>query len=239
MDTLMLMTGVDIPVPELQLSIHQPTIKEISMIGEKDFFMGAQILCLHKEMYIEDKTLLSETTNFEIFMTIMQNKEAQISKQCVLKVLALLFPNMQVLFTPRALLLNNGEINTNIDESNFETLQFILNAVFCLKDSGQDSFNPANEEAKKIAEKLMRGRQRVAAQKAKEGGDSIFTQYLSLLTIGLGSMGLNDLLNLTMFQLYDLVERYMLYSNWDLDVRQRLAGGKPDHEPENWMKPIH
>ena len=233
------MTGIDYPIPELQIAVHQPSIKEISMIGEKDFFLGAQVLCLNKTLYIQDENLLSETTNFQIFMTIMQNKEAAQTKACVNKVLSLIFPNTTALFTPRALLLNLGDQSINIDEDNFETLQDVLKAVFCLSESGQEAFNPANEEAKKIAEKLMRGRQRVAAQKAKEGGDSIFTQYLSILTVGLESMGLNELMNLTMFQLYDLVERYMLYSNWDLDVRQRLAGGKPDSEPENWMKPIH
>jgi hypothetical protein len=46
-------------------------------------------------------------------------------------------------------------------------------------------------------------------------------------------------MDLTMFQLYDLVERYMLYINWDMDVRCRLAGGKPDNQPDNWMKSIH
>ena len=239
MESLALMTGIDYPIPELQIAVHQPSIKEISMIGEKDFFLGAQVLCLNKTLYIQDENLLSETTNFQIFMTIMQNKEATQTRACVNKVLSLIFPNTTALFTPRSLLLNLGDQSINIDEGNFEVLQDVLKAVFCLSESGQEAFNPANEEAKKIAEKLMRGRQRVAAQKAKEGGDSIFTQYLSILTVGLESMGLNELMNLTMFQLYDLVERYMLYSNWDLDVRQRLAGGKPDSEPENWMKPIH
>jgi hypothetical protein len=42
-----------------------------------------------------------------------------------------------------------------------------------------------------------------------------------------------------MFQLYDLVERYHLWINWDLDIRSRLAGGKPDSKPDNWMKNIH
>ena len=37
---LALMTGIDIPVPELQTVIHQPTIKEISYMGEQDFFVG-------------------------------------------------------------------------------------------------------------------------------------------------------------------------------------------------------
>lgn len=239
MEQLALMTGIDIPIPELQIAVHQPSIKEISMIGEKDFFLGAQMLCLNKSLYIQDEQLLAQTTNFEMFMTMMQNKEAAKTKECVNKVIGLIFPNATPLFTPRALLLNYEDRSINIDEGNFETLQQTLKAIFCLQGNTQDNFNPANEEAKKIAEKLMRGRQRVAAQKAKEGGDSIFTQYLSILTVGLESMGLNDLMNLTMFQLYDLVERYMLYSNWDLDVRQRLAGGKPDSEPENWMKPIH
>ena len=37
---LALMCGIDIPVPNLQLIIHQPTIKEIAYIGESDFFLG-------------------------------------------------------------------------------------------------------------------------------------------------------------------------------------------------------
>ena len=92
--------------------------------------------------------------------------------------------------------------------------------------------------AKEIAEKLMRGRQRVAAQKG-ESNASIFSQYLSILTVGLSSMSLKELMDLTMFQLYDLVERYQLYISWDIDIKARLAGAKPDDHPDNWMKNIH
>ena len=46
--SLALMTGVDIPIPECQLILHQPTLKEISMMGEKDFFIGAHTLCINK-----------------------------------------------------------------------------------------------------------------------------------------------------------------------------------------------
>jgi hypothetical protein len=107
-----------------------------------------------------------------------------------------------------------------------------------LQETGNDAFNPANDEAKRIAEKIMRGRQRVAQLREKEGGSSTLTQYLSMLTVGL-RIGLQELVKLTMFQLYDLVERYMLNTNWDLYVKQRLAGATEIQEPENWMKPIH
>jgi hypothetical protein len=32
---LALMTGIDIPISEINMSVHQPTLKEISYIGEQ------------------------------------------------------------------------------------------------------------------------------------------------------------------------------------------------------------
>ena len=236
-----LMTGIDLPIPELQTTIHQPTIKEISLIGEQDFFIGIQLLCIKKQMYIQDESLLNSTNNFQIFMAIMNEKQTAEKKTAVQQVLTLLFPQSNVIFTPRSIVLNSPQGIVTIDEGNFEILQQLLNEQFCLKGSGQEQFNPEGQKAKEIAQKLMRARQRVAEQKMQgEGGSgSMFSQYLSILTIAIGSMSLTDLSNLTMYQIYDLIERYTLYLNWDLDIRSRLAGGKPDKPIENWMKQIH
>ena len=138
--------------------------------------------------------------------------------------------------------MEDSNLNTMIDENNFEEFQEVLSKIFCLENTGQDVYNPANEQARIIAEKLMRGRQKAAAAKAAENGgssDSIFARQISILAIGMNSMSLQDLLNLTMYQLYDLMERYTLYLNWDLDVKSRLAGGKPEKQTEDWMKNIH
>ena len=241
MDTrLALMCGSDYPVPECQLIIHQPTIKEIALIGESDFFTGIQCLCLNKSMFVQDETLLETTNNFQIFMTIMSEKEGADKKFAVQQVGMLLFPKYKMSFTPRTIIFSGGGEIITVDEQNFEALQQAITTICCLKTGPMDqqSFNPANKQAREIAEKLMRGRQRVAAQKG-ETNVSIFSQYLSILTVGLHSMSLQKLMDLTMFQLYDLVERYMLYINWDMDVRCRLAGGNPEGQPDNWMKNIH
>jgi hypothetical protein len=236
---LALLTGVDIPVPECQIAIHQPTIKEISMIGENDFFVGVQCLCLYKSMFIEDKNVLDEVNNFQIFMTVVMSKEEKEKKISVIQVLSILFPGFKALFTPRSLILQKGETAVTIDESNFEILQDYLRQIFCSNSGSMDqqAFNPADEKAREIAEKLMRGRQRVAAQKGGSNS-SVFSKYLSILSVGL-PMSMAELTNLTMFQIYDLMERYSLYTNWDIDIRTRLAGGKPDSQPDNWMKDIH
>ena len=242
MDTrLTLMCGTDYPVPECQIVLHQPRIKEIALIGESDFFSGIQCLCLNKSMFVKDETDLSGINNFQIFMTIMSEKEAADKKAAVQQVCTLLFPKNKVLFTPRSMLITGGEGESiQVDENNFEFLQAAISNICCMKTGPMDqqSFNPANSKAREIAEKLMRGRQRVAEQKGTNN-TSIFSQYLSILTVGLNSMSMFDCMNLTMYQLYDLVERYSLYVNWDMDVKCRLAGGKPDSQPDNWMKDIH
>ena len=228
-------------IPECNLVAHQPRIKEISFIGESDFFIGAQTLCLHKTMFIEDKTILDSINNFQIFMTIMLQDETKDKKANILNVLNLLFPSYKVNVTPNSLLfIKEGVPPITVDGNNFEALQEVLRLIFCMHNGPMDqqAFNPANDKAREIAQKLMRGRQRVAAQNGNSNV-SVFSQYMSILTIGLGSMSLQDLTNLTMFQLYDVMERYTLYTAWDLDVRQRLAGGKPEGTPDNWMKNIH
>lgn len=236
---LALMTGVDIPIPEIQSTIHQPTFKEISQIGTQDFLIGIQTLCISKSSLIfQGNSILENTTNFQIFMTVMQEKETQDKKEAVKALFQLIFPKFQAIFTPQSILLNDGNNSNIIDENNFEIFQNYLKEIFCVnKGADQQSFNPVDAKAKEIAEKLMHAQKRVAAQKGDTEGDP-FGRYLSVLAIALKTP-LKDLIEMTMYQLYDLVERYSLWLNWDLDVRARLAGGKPDGKPEDWMKNIH
>lgn len=236
-----LICGIDLPIPECQLVAHQPTISEIAFIGEADFFIGVQALCLYKSMFVEDKTLSDDITNFQIFMTIMMDKESKKQKNAVNMVLKLCFPEYKILITPNSLIFNKeGQSQIMIDEKNFESLQVILRKIFCMKDGPMDqqAFNPGNAKAQEIAKKLMRGRDRIAAERGGSNS-SVFSQYISILTVGLSSMSMQDLTKLTMFQLYDLIDRYNLYVKWDLDIRARLAGAKPKEESDNWMKNIH
>lgn len=236
-----LICGIDLPIPECQLVAHQPTISEIAFIGEADFFIGVQALCLYKSMFIEDKTLSDDITNFQIFMTIMMDKESKKQKNAVNMVLKLCFPEYKILITPNSLIFNKeGQSQIMIDEKNFDSLQSVLRKIFCMKDGPMDqqAFNPGNAKAQEIAKKLMRGRDRIAAERGGSNS-SVFSQYISILTVGLSSMSMQDLTKLTMFQLYDLIDRYNLYVKWDLDIRARLAGAKPKEESDNWMKNIH
>lgn len=238
-----LMCGIDLPIPDIPLIIHQPKIKEIALIGEKEFFIGAQCLCINKNSIVaQDKNDLGTTTNFQIFMMVMLQNDKADRKEATSQVLSLLFPNSKSIFTPRSIILQflDNEQQVLIDENNFDSIQQVARQIFCFdtNKNGQDTYNPANKKAQEIANKLMKGRQRVAELKGV-AESSILSQYISAMTVGLNSMSLEDCMNLTLYQLYDLIERFSLYTNWDIDMRSRLAGAKSDKKPENWMKNIH
>lgn len=239
---LALMTGIDIPMPEFTLIMHQPTIKEISFMGESRFFTAVQLLTIdeaflsnimkNSEVQIQPQDL------FKLFLQIMQDDK---EKQKILKdLLTLCFQKQKIIFTPRALnfLSENNEIISTLNEDNFSIFQTYFQTVFCLSNRQDVTYNPANAKAKEIANKLYRARQRVAAQQTEKDKKSLDT-YISSMVIAIPSMSLNDVVNLTLYQLYDLLERYGLYVNWDLDIKCRLAGGGSEKEQESWMKNIH
>lgn len=242
------MTGVDIPIPDLQTVIHQPTIREISYIGELDYFSTLQMLCFNRNTIInaEGNSHLSAMSNFQIFMTLMtdpsiENRTERMNN--MLSVLTILFPGYTAQLLPRSLYFNNATTKHNftLDENNFDSFRDLLSEVAGINSStgGQNSnFNPKGKKAAEIAAKLMKGRAKAAANKG-QSIDGVLARYVSILTVGLPSMSLSECLDLTVYQLYDLIERYGLHTGWDLDIRSRLAGGKPDDKPDDWMKDIH
>lgn len=239
MDKLVLMTGIDIPIVELQLSLHQPSIKEISYLGESNFFSGISCFCVDKNLVIADAEARKDTSNFQIFMAVMSQQPEK--KQQVLGALQLFFPECKSFFTPNSLILSMNDQSHIIDGKNFETIQKIISKI-CRLNGGKDGlpeYNPKNAQAQAIADKLMRGRQRVAEINAAKGeGGSCFARYLSVIPIAIPSMSLTDAINLTIYQFYELIERYSKYINWDIDIRARLAGAKGNSEIENWMDDI-
>lgn len=238
--TLALMTGIEIPYPPLQLIFHSPTIKEIAYMGEQDFFTGVQYLCIDKNTVSQDENVLLNLSNFQILMKVLEQPSGREKKDVITTLLTLLFPKEQVLLMPRSINIISNDNVIMINDNNFDEFQNIVKRILCMGSMFQGKnvmYNPAGDKAKEIAAKIMRGRQRAAAQKS-ENSDSILTRYLSILRIG-AQIPLSESMDYNLFQLFDQVERYNAYIEWDTDLRVRLAGGKPDKQVESWMRNLY
>lgn len=220
--------------------MHNPTLPEISLLGEDKFFLALQYLCLKKEFLIQDETILNSLTNFQVLMKVLEQTQDKDKKKAITALLQLLFPGYSVIITPKSILLSRGEQDVILDDNNFENFQKLIREVFCLNNTLQGenvSYNPVSARAKEIAAKLMRGRQRVAAQR-QANTSSVLARYISILTIA-KIISPSDLKNMTLFYLFDLMERYDKFIQWDIDLRVRLAGGSPEKQAESWMQDLY
>ncbi len=242
---LALMAGADIPIPELQLIIHVPVIKDIAYMGEKEFFTAMQYLCIEKESLIQDESLLQSMTNFQVLMKVLGQTQDKEKKTMISTLLTILFPGYNSIITPRSIVLNatdNSGHTVMIDDNNFEMFKGVLKEVLCVNSLFQREnivYNPGNARAKEIADKLMRGRRKIAEiNSQKQNGESILVRYISILTVARVA-SLNDCIGYNIFQLFDLMERYTAFVEWDTDLKVRLQGGEPNKQVESWMRDLH
>ena len=238
LDELLLLSGNDIPFPQAQLIIHVPTLKEIGYIGEENFHMGCHFIVFDKNnLTEEDKINLENMSNFDIFMSAMNSHEKTSHKINALSVLSLLFPNYEIKFEKDKMLLQKENFSSIINEQNYEEFKDVLNQIFCLKADKEENYNPADALAAKIAEKIKKGKNKVAESK----GDSIkklniYSRYISILGVG---NNLIDYLNYTIYQLRDQFERFQLKESNDIYIKAKLAGAQNMEEVDNWMEDIH
>lgn len=242
---LLLLSGNDIPFIEAGLVLHQPTIKEIGYIGESCFFTGLEMLNFSKNILPEeDKIHLESQSNFDILIAILReqkNAVMQKNRNCVLMVLALIFPLYSISFSLNAIeFKKDDEEETHyINNSNFDEFQSIIGQIFDYEKSETQDYNPGGDMAKKIADKLKKRHQRLAKAKGNENKKlAIFSRYVSILAVG-EQKDINSLLNYTVYQLYDEFKRYELKIGYDIYIQAKMAGAKDLKEVDDWMKDIH
>lgn len=235
-------TGRDIPIPELEMTLHQPSIAELSYLGtDEDIFSTIKFITSDKTKYFQNAPLPQQITNFQIFSIILQEENSRKLKNNTFSLLFILFPNYKFMFSPSGgLIANNAETNHSviIDDSNFDVLQEKISDTFQVSKlfMSEDNYNPVNQKAREIAEKIKRGKQRIAAQKGSSQ-ESLLGRYISILSVGL-NINPQEICEWTLPVLYEVFERYNLYLKWDIDLKVRLAGGSPDNPADDWMKDI-
>ena len=229
------MSGNDIPFIEAQVTIHQPTIKEIAYIGEEAFFTGCELINFSKNILPEqDKVNLEDKTNFDILIAILRERNAvmQRNRNCVEMVLALIFPWYTIDITSDAIVLEKEEERHLINNDNFETFKTIFNMMFSFSKDESRDYNPSGEVAKRIAEKLKQRHQKLAELKEGKKKIDILSRYVSILAVG-EHKDMNSLLNLSVYQLFDEFERFKLKMSYDIYFQAKMAGAKDLKEVED------
>lgn len=226
----LILSGQPLPIKDANIFVTQPKIKDIVLFGEEDFIVAVQMLT-KMDQFAE--TIKKGNFNLEIIsdfqlLMVMINQDDTI-KSIILNLFSLIFPDYTIKVTENSLdfyLIQEEEESKEIligkiHPFNFEELQNILNDAFIpqIDNEREPDYNPANDMAKQIADKIMAGRNKVHAMQADaEGPHSLFCDYCSVLAIGM-EMDINIFLNYTPFQLYDAHRRYFEKVRYDFYMR--------------------
>lgn len=244
-DYLTLVSGVDVPLPEYRLTVRQPKIREIAMIGEKEFYRQCGFLLIDKEKVINTlsqnndresvEALYGSYSEYELLTILIQADPKMLIS--ITQIFDLLFPDYEINMEELGLMFAGKAGVSIVYAEDYENLRDIIKEILCLNSSvSSDDYNPADEQAKAIAEKLRKRRERLKEIK-DEGEKYILGNYLSSLAIGTNSYSMEEALDLTIYQLFDQIKRYGKWNESEVNLKAILAGAK-DVEQINWFETI-
>ena len=232
-DELQLITGIDIPIEELGITIRQPRLKEIAMIGEQNYFIALSIFQLTKEqLEIKD----TDVTNWMLFEHSLNQPLEGIKNTRVLLTNFLKLFNDSLVIGPLSLIAHSGENIVNIMPEQFDLFQQIVGEVggASILKPKEEEFNPADKRAAEIAEKMKKARKKLAAQQPQAKTEGFIARYVRALAI-VTANSLEDIVNMTILQLNDLLQTYMNWESYDITIRSMLAGAKHEGKLQHWM----
>ena len=187
------LSGQPVQIKSCNIAITQPKIKDIVVFGEDDFLISCNILG-HTENITnqmrEGNSQLNTFNDFQILLVVL--REEKNLRQSILNFLQLICPNYEIQIRDASIdfIIKDEEKSFTVGQLqpfNFKDFQQILNDLFEPKTGNDEpEYNPANEKAAEIAEKIKKGRARKnQALNDKEGEQSLFGRYCSILSIGM------------------------------------------------------
>ncbi len=220
------LSGQPIQIKSCNIALTQPTITDVVVFGEDNFLIAANILGhtdnITKQLK-EGNSQLESFNDFQLLLVILR-EEPNVRKS-ILDFLQLIFPNYNIKIEDASIdfsiIQEEKEIIVGqIQPFNFEDVQQVINDLFEPKTGNDEpEYNPANEKAEEIARKIKEGRERRNRQfSEKEGDQSLFGRYVSILSIGMG-LSIQELYEYTPFQLYDAFARYFAKVTSDIYTR--------------------
>ena len=238
-DKLLLETKSDIFISAINEFIHQPSIQEIAYHaqGEKKFFEVLDIICktiVDIDLLKQENSLTSEQIKLFESISSFDYLIGLIAKDVhifiYLKLLfKIFFPEHECELTDKTD--NSGNIvmiikMTPIPESphrkpfvidpkNYDDIIAYIKEICCLtnnrKQTETQEFNPVNDLAKKIADKIKQSRKIIEETKQKQGqNDYLFARIVDLLR-GSGQFSQDELNSMTIYLLNTTYKRFNLY----------------------------
>jgi len=234
-----------LPIPVGGVDVHPLKVKDVVLVGE-DYYQYQ----------------LSLVTMFKKVIQIRSNLEdsdfAQINDFVLLFYIVTMHPSIkdEVQLAIEFFLSDGYKADINVDqltidiynaddqllaqfneEQYLEFIEIIKHQNY-LDKQDDDDIRPADDAARELMEQRKRAREMIAKAKGHKGEKLSLADYLSIAS-GKSLRNNTHFLDITIYSFYNYLERLMLIENYDVSLKQILAGAdakkiKIDH----WAKKL-
>ena len=236
----------DIAIPQCNIVITQPTIKDVLTFGEEKFLNCVQLLGhLDKVLQPVQRELanvnMPEVTPLALLL-VAYHEEREVRQQ-VDDFFELICFNYKVKITENSIDFKQEDRKVGmLTPFNYNFFSNTLCDLYEPAVLKNENYNPKSKKAKEIAEKLQKGKEKKAQLQGKSDVvQSLFGTYASILSIGM-PMDINVLMQYTPFQMFDAFDRFTLKEGEDyyklLSSSGFLDTSKID-QPEPWLKNLY
>ena len=246
-DIALYLSGEQVAIPECGIFITPPTVRQIAQYGENKFFEAMSLVTKLDEIVLEIKQgdpRLSKYDNFQILMMILQDQEEM--EEVFISFFDLVCPGFVLSFEEKSIAFTtegNPYPNGRLHSYNYDVFKKTMSELFLPQDVQNEQYNPANEAAAKIAEKLKKAKEQIKNSRKLDGEDktSIIALYVSTIAVGM-CLDINTVYNYTIFQIYDVYNRYWLKTKYDMYMKiatTPMMDTSSMEEPKQWAQNLY
>lgn len=208
------------------------TMREIISMGESVYNQRLSVLLFDKSKL--DKSEMDELTNFESLTVFLYYDQS--FRDLFFYALKMFLGVEPDINKDGQILLSKNENVTILDEVGFDEIQRIAKLSNLIKSEKEDEYEAGNERARKFMEKLKKRKEKFAKVKDQK------INLHSLISGLAWRSSYNDVLNLTIYQLYDGFQRIEKINDYEYTLLGIYTGnidGKKVKLPDiNWANVI-
>jgi hypothetical protein len=238
---LRLLGGLPINVCKKAGRIKPLTVGEIIDYGYTNYLMKLHFFTLELNDFLGEEASDSGITLFDI-MVLYGNDDIKIE---LINSLKLFFHEefVSINSIKELIVIGEGDNARIIDRDNFDTVREVIKWQNCINKLTEDDSKDTDGDSdavRRIKERLRQSKE--ALKKAKQEGDSENEEIdlydiISSVSSKSNSLNKKNILDLTLFQLYDEFKRLELIEQYDIGIKSMLAGAK-DVKLKHWSTKV-
>lgn len=128
----------------------------------------------------------------------------------------------------------------SFNKENYDEFIDIIKLQNYMKKTEEKEEAPANKRAKELLEKKKKTEEQIKRVKGTNEGDNLnFYDYLTIIGAKSSVVDFNIVKDMTVYSFYEHVQRLVAIDQYDIGVKQLLAGAKPkDVELKHWLSKL-